>query len=238
MAYINDRFVPEDKTSDLEKRQNQWKALLLAQRKQMPETGSYRDRSNIIQQGGINATNFETKLRNAREAAYLKHQAEINNQQRQIGVSTGPSSFNPGNNGNFKIPVAGPGGKGFEAFFNVEGEHESGNNYNARNKDSGAMGRFQIMPGNLGGKHSGWDYEALGYDVSPQQFMKSPQIQDAIARYKLQQYYNKYGPRGAAIAWYAGPGALKYSSGSLNKGQGKYSSINQYADAIMRRLGY
>lgn len=235
MAYINERYMPLDKTSDKEKQQNQWRATLLAQRKGMPETGSYRDRSNIIQQGGIQATNFETKLRNAREAAYLRQQAQMS-QPRQVGVSTG---FGQVNGSNYQGPSSlGAAKGGFDAFLNAEGQHESGNNYNARNRDSGAMGRFQIMPGNLGGKHSGWDYEALGRDITPQQFMASPQLQDAIARYKLQQYYNKYGPRGAAIAWYAGPGALKYGSNALNKGQGKYSSINQYADAIMRRLGY
>jgi hypothetical protein len=67
--------------------------------------------------------------------------------------------------------------------------------------------------------------------------MSNPQLQEAIAKYKLQQYYNKYGPRGAAIAWYAGPGAVNYSSGALNRGQGKYSSINQYANGILRQLG-
>jgi hypothetical protein len=230
MAYIDPKYVPEDKTSELEKQQNKWKALLLAQKRGMPESSSYRRRSATIQQGGVDATNWESKLRAQRDAAFLKQQAEMNN-QRTIGVSTGPGA-NYANVGSL-------GASGtFNRFFNVIGEHESSNNYNARNRDSGAMGRFQIMPGNLGGRKSGWDYEALGRDISPGQFMASPQLQDAIARYKLQQYYSKYGPRGAAIAWYAGPGALKYSSSSLNKGQGKYSSINQYANAIMRRLGY
>lgn len=232
MAYLNPKFAPEDKTTDLEKQQNQWKTLLLSQRKQMPETGGYRRWSNEIQQGGLDATNYQTKLRNKREAQQLEaqRQAMMNQTMRNISVSTGDNGYQ-----GFSGQGAPKGS--FAAFMAAIGEHESSNNYKARNRDSGAMGKYQIMPGNLGGKHSGWDYEALGYDVSPNQFMNSPQLQDAIARYKLQQYYSKYGARGAAVAWYAGPGALKYGSGTLNKKQGAYSSINQYANSILRRLG-
>ncbi len=65
--------------------------------------------------------------------------------------------------------------------------------------------------------------------------MGNPKLQDAIARYKLQQYYKKWGPRGAAIAWYAGPGAVGRVGG--NKSQGAYPTINQYANAILKRMG-
>lgn len=47
------------------------------------------------------------------------------------------------------------------------------------------MGKYQIMPGNLGGKNSGWDFEALGFDVTPQQFLSTPSLQEKIASYKL-----------------------------------------------------
>jgi hypothetical protein len=96
------------------------------------------------------------------------------------------------------------------------------------------MGRYQIMPGNIAGS-GGWDKEALGYNISNAQFMSNPKLQDAIARYKLQQYYSKWGPRGAAVAWYAGPGAVGKVSG--NKSQGAYPTINQYANAILKRMG-
>ena len=37
MAYINERYVPEDKTSEKEKQMLAWKSVLMANRKGMPE---------------------------------------------------------------------------------------------------------------------------------------------------------------------------------------------------------
>lgn len=141
------------------------------------------------------------------------------------------------------IPNNGGGGGGgggqFGSFLNAIVGQESGGNYGARNKSSGAMGKYQIMPANLGGKGSGWDYEALGRDITPNQFMKSPQLQDAIAKYKLQGYYNKWGPAGAAVAWYAGPGRVKGYLSNPNKyrnPQGAYPSIAAYVNAILGKM--
>jgi hypothetical protein len=66
----------------------------------------------------------------------------------------------------------------------------------------------------------------------------TPENQDLVARFKLRQYYNKYGARGAAIAWYAGEGALSYSDAALNRrqGRGDEPSINEYADSILGRM--
>lgn len=98
------------------------------------------------------------------------------------------------------------------------------------------MGKYQIMPGNLGGKNSGWDFEALGFDITPQQFLSTPALQEKIASFKLKEYYDRYGPAGAAVAWYAGPGAVKKSSNS-KKSQGAYPSIDAYKKSILRRMG-
>lgn len=232
MAYINPKYVPEDDTTELEQKQLNWKKLLLGLRKPPGETQSYRRRSQIINQGGVDATNYESRKRLAEQAAWMeRQQRNMNNMSaRQIDVSTGPGSSQY--NGN--IPSVAGGGKSFENFVNAITGQESGGNYNARNRSSGAMGRYQIMPSNIRGTGKGWDYEALGRDISESQFMGNPKLQDAIARYKLQQYYNKYGPRGAAIAWYAGPGMVGRAG---NKSQGAYPTINQYANAILKRMG-
>lgn len=234
MTYLNPRYSPEDKTSEKEKQLTAWRALLMANRKGMPETQSYRRRSDITQQGGLDATLYETRRRNEREQAYLQRQQQNlqNMQARQIDVGAGPGSFQNQQQGNVNIPGA---TGSFGKFINAISGQESGGNYNTRNKSSGAMGKYQIMPGNLAGTGKGWDFEALGRDISSAQFMASPQLQEAIARYKLQQYYNKYGPRGAAIAWYAGPGAVGKANG--NKSQGAYPTINNYANSILRRMG-
>ena len=81
----------------------------------------------------------------------------------------------------------------------IRGQESSGN-YGAVNHDSGALGAYQILASNL----PQWSQQALGHVVSSSQFLASPQIQDAIARYKLQQLLNSRGMAGAAATWYGG----------------------------------
>lgn len=129
---------------------------------------------------------------------------------------------------------------GFTAFKRAVSGKESGNNYGAQNPYSGAMGKYQIMPSNIAGS-GGWDKTALGYNVTNDQFMKSPQIQEKIANYYLQSYYDKYGPAGAAVAWYAGPNAAKkyVASGSAStRGEaGGHPSVSSYIQDILNRMG-
>lgn len=121
---------------------------------------------------------------------------------------------------------------GKEAFINAIAGQESGGNYNAENGDTGAYGKYQIIPSNW----PSWAEEAgIGADAP-----RTPENQEIVARFKLGQYYDKYGARGAAIAWYGGEGALNYSEEALNRKQGdngEYPSINEYADEVLRRMG-
>ena len=121
---------------------------------------------------------------------------------------------------------------GKEAFINAIAGQESGGNYNAENGDTGAYGKYQIMPSNW----PAWAEEAgIGADAP-----RTPENQEIVARFKLGQYYDKYGARGAAIAWYGGEGALNYSEEALNRKQGdngEYPSINEYADEVLGRMG-
>ena len=131
-----------------------------------------------------------------------------------------------------------PGGS-FGKFVSAIVGQESGGNYGAVNRDSGALGKYQIMPGNIRGAKTGWDYEALGRDVSTNQFLGSAQIQDAIAQYKLKSYYDKWGPAGAAVAWYAGPGTVSgylKNPGAYTNPQGAYPSIANYVNSVLGRM--
>lgn len=67
-----------------------------------------------------------------------------------------------------------------------------------------ALGKYQIMGANL----PEWSRAALGREVSRDEFIKSPQLQDAIFDHRFGQYVNKYGPSGAAKAWFAGEGGM------------------------------
>ena len=120
---------------------------------------------------------------------------------------------------------------GREAFINAIAGQESGGDYGAVNSRTGASGKYQIMPENW----PAWAEEAgIGADAE-----MTPENQEIVARYKLGEYYDKYGARGAAIAWYAGEGALDYSEEALNRKQGKGDepSINEYADSVLARMG-
>ena len=128
------------------------------------------------------------------------------------------------------------GGNEFEALTRSIAHHESNNNYQAVNQHSGALGKYQIMPFNI----SSWSRQALGYTISPSQFLSSPQYQEQIARHQLRNYYNQYGSAGAAVAWYAGPGAANrfVSSGYASQGReaNNYPSVYGYLNNIMGTL--
>ena len=121
----------------------------------------------------------------------------------------------------------------FEALVNAIGgqESEGSGGYNAKNGRTGASGKYQIMPDNW----PSWAEEAgLSADAP-----MTPENQEIVARNKLREYYDKYGARGAAIAWYGGEGALNYSDEALNRkqGNGNEPSINEYANDVMSRMG-
>ena len=86
----------------------------------------------------------------------------------------------------------------FDSWFEGMAKQESGGDYNAVNGDTGASGRYQIMPEN-------WDAwaEEAGLERGAEM---TPENQDIVARHKMRGYYDEYGPDGALVAWYAGPG--------------------------------
>lgn len=81
---------------------------------------------------------------------------------------------------------------------------ESGGRYDAtgpvtRSGDR-AHGKYQIMGANIGP----WSQEVFGRPLSVEEFRSSPEAQDAVFNAKFGSYVQKYGPEGAAKAWFAG----------------------------------
>jgi cell wall-associated NlpC family hydrolase len=118
----------------------------------------------------------------------------------------------------------------FDTFFSSIVGQESGGNYGAVNARTGALGFAQVMPANV----AAWSKEILGYAVTPQQFLNSPQLQNAIVRGKLQKYYNAYGARGAAAAWYSGD---YRQADNYRKFNANEPSIGEYVDQVLGRAG-
>lgn len=110
---------------------------------------------------------------------------------------------------------------------------ESGGNYGAigptHPKMGRALGKYQIMEANIGP----WSKEALGREVSADEFLANPQIQDAIFKPKFQGYVAKFGPEGAAQAWIGGPGAV----GKTNRKDSLGTSVGEYGKRFMGNLG-
>lgn len=85
-------------------------------------------------------------------------------------------------------------------FLAAERQQESGGNYQVVNPGSGALGAYQVMPGNL----PGWLREAGLPPLSPYAYLHDPAAQDRLAWVILGGYYDTYGPAGAAAMWYSG----------------------------------
>lgn len=118
----------------------------------------------------------------------------------------------------------------FEQFFSAISEQESNGRYNAVGvwvNGHRAYGKYQVMDFNI----PSWTKQYYGKSLTPQQFLSNPKAQEAVARGKLQSYYNKYGARGAAAAWYSGNPNLHMST----KPQPGGPSIKGYVDSVINK---
>src|SRR5208282_943335 len=85
-------------------------------------------------------------------------------------------------------------------FIGAEAIQESGGDYGIVNSSSGALGKWQVMPGNL----QGWLSQSGLPQMSPSEYLRNHAAQDRLAWVILGGYYDTYGPRGAASMWYSG----------------------------------
>lgn len=84
---------------------------------------------------------------------------------------------------------------------------------------------------NAGKKNHGWDFEALGYDITPRQFLSNPELQMKIINFKLKQAFDKYGAVGAARWWYS-----NNPNPSNRRPTPNEPSPNEYANKILERM--
>jgi hypothetical protein len=110
---------------------------------------------------------------------------------------------------------------------------ESGGNHSLINPDSGATGKWQVMPANIGE----WSQAALGYKISHSEFLASPELQRKIVSHRLNLYLSKQSAPGrseeevirrVASAWYSGRPSLWANE----RPQGKYPSIASYTKSV------
>src|SRR5690348_2502141 len=118
------------------------------------------------------------------------------------------------------------------AFADAIAKIESGGNYGILGPQtkSGdrAYGKYQVMGANI----PQWTKEVLGAPMTPQEFLSNPQAQDAVFQGKFGQYVDKYGPEGAAQAWFGGPGAV----GKTDRTDQLGTSVGSYGQQFMANL--
>lgn len=92
-----------------------------------------------------------------------------------------------------------------------------------------AFGKYQVMGANI----PSWTQEVLGQPMSAEQFLRSPQAQDAVFQAKFGAYTQKYGPEGAARAWFAGEGGMN----DPNRKDQLGTSVSAYANKFNTAMG-
>lgn len=118
-------------------------------------------------------------------------------------------------------------------FANAISTIESGGNYKAigpatRNGDR-AFGKYQVMGANI----APWSQEVLGRPVTRQEWLTNPDLQDKVFEAKFGKYVEKYGPEGAAKAWFAGEKGMNNPNAKDVLG----TTVQAYGQKFSRALG-
>lgn len=92
-----------------------------------------------------------------------------------------------------------------------------------------ALGRYQIMESNI----PEWSRAALGREISADEFLANPKLQDAIFDHQFGNYLKQFGPEGAAQAWFAGPGGV----GKMDRKDVLGTSVADYTQKFTSALG-
>lgn len=93
-----------------------------------------------------------------------------------------------------------------------------------------ALGRYQVMSQNI----RPWSREILGREVTPSEFMSDQNLQDQIFEGKFGQYVQKYGPEGAARAWFAGEEGMNHPDRRDSLG----TSVADYSRKFTGAMGF
>ncbi len=168
--------------------------------------------------------------RNKADSAYKSgREGAVTKIAKILGGVTGESPVKPA-----KAPSGAPtAASGSGSYRDAIASIESGGRYDAigptHPKMGRALGKYQVMEANVGP----WSREALGREVSADEFLASPELQDAIFDHKFGGYVNQFGPEGAAQAWFAGPGGV----GKTNRKDVLGTDVGSYGAKFMKALG-
>ncbi len=106
---------------------------------------------------------------------------------------------------------------------------ESGGDYSAvgptHPKMGRALGAYQVMESNVGP----WTKEVLGRELTPDEFLKDKEAQDAVFETKFEQARQKYGnPQDAASVWFSGR--------PLSEAKGRKDSLGTFVEGYVNKF--
>jgi hypothetical protein len=126
-------------------------------------------------------------------------------------------------------PQAAPSGDFASAISGIE----SGGKYDAlgpvTKTGDRAYGKYQVMGANV----PAWTKAHVGQEMTPEQFLADPKIQDAVFKGQFGQYAQKHGPEGAARAWFAGEGGMN----DLGRKDQLGTTVGGYGQKFAQALG-
>jgi hypothetical protein len=96
-----------------------------------------------------------------------------------------------------------------------------------------AYGKYQVMGENVGP----WTQRWLGRRLTPEEFLANPQAQDQVFEGQFGEYTRKYGPEGAARAWFAGEKGMNNPAARDPLGTTVASYARQFRSAYQREGG-
>lgn len=126
--------------------------------------------------------------------------------------------------------------EGVKAVMEAVGIKESSSRYDAIGplvksgmyKGEKALGKYQVMPGNL----PQWSKQALGRVVSPQEFLRSPALQDKIAEDQFSRNIKKFGNIEDAVSvWFSGRPVAQ--AGNASDGM---TTVPEYINAYRQNI--
>ena len=131
--------------------------------------------------------------------------------------------------------LAGPAGSGSDYANAIASVESAGSgDYKALGPDTGkgrAYGRYQVMDFNIGP----WTEKYLGRRMTPEEFLASPQAQDAVFNGEFGSYVQKYGnPQDAASVWFTGRPLAQGKNAADVNGMTGAGYVAKFTNALAR----
>ncbi len=175
--------------------------------------------SGIMGGQSVGAMNVQAAMVNIGGAGITGSDGLLGNVSRLFGAANSNAAGSGMNMSSFaaaikSIESAGSGGYGALGPITASGDR--------------AYGAYQVMGANI----PSWTKSALGYSMSPDEYLKSSSAQDAVFSKIFGGYVDKYGASGAAQAWFGGPGSVGKGGVTDMLGTSGTEYVNKFNSAL------